>query len=180
MTKKLIKEISIQNLQKEIKYNNLEVNIIFDCTKMIDSYHKYIYFIIIIALTNALSYLSIKYLFAIVGDCKYKAVIKDFNEQHSKEVIQRIFDCITIQRYKTNIASCAKVAIDLFPNINENNQRIFYFFTNGLDDEYKLYEEWSKEIFNKKNCFFSFLFYLPFEIIQELEKDEKKIIWNLL
>ena len=31
-----------------------------------------------------------------------------------------------------------------------------------------------KKFFNKKNCFFSFLFYLPFEIIQELEKDEKE------
>jgi hypothetical protein len=169
ITKKIIKEISFQNLQKEIRFYNMEVNIIFDCARIIDYYHKYIYFILIIALTNALSYLEINYLFAVVGDSRFKAIIKDFKEPHSKEIIQRILDCITIQRYRTNIASCAKTAIDEFPIIDANNQRIFYFFTNGLDDEYKLYDEWNKEIISNKNCFFSFLFYLPTE---EIENEE--------
>ena len=167
ITKKIIKEISIQNLQKEIHFNNLEVNILFDCSRIINIYHKYIYFIFIIGLTYALSYLEIKYVFAVVGDCEFKAIIKDFNEPHSKEIIKRIFDCITVQRYRTNISSCAKVAIDKFPIINEKNQRVFYFFTNGIDDEYILYDEWNKEIFDKENHFFSFLFYLPFDDIKQ-------------
>ena len=167
ITKKLIKEISIQNIQKDINFNGLEVNILFDCARIINIYHKYILFIFIIGLTNALSYLEINYIFAVIGDCHFKAIIKDFNEPHSKEIIKRIFECITIERYRTNIASCAKVALDKFPIINENNQRIFYFFTNGLDDEYKLYDEWNKEIFDKDNNFFSFLFYLPSDEIKE-------------
>ena len=167
ITKKLIKEISIQNIQKDINFNNLEVNILFDCARIIKLYHKYILFIFIIGLTNALSYLEINYIFAVIGDCHFKAIIKDFNEPHSKEILKRIFECITIERYRTNIASCAKVALDKFPITKENNQRVFYFFTNGLDDEYKLYDEWNKEIFDKDNNFFSFLFYLPFDEIEE-------------
>ena len=69
------------------------------------------------------------------------------------------------KRYRTNIASCAKIALDIFPTLNENNKRIFYFFTNGIDEEYKLYDEWNKEIFNKNNTFFLFLFYLPIKNI---------------
>ena len=173
ITKKLIKEISIEIYNKGIKFNNLEINILFDCARIIDIYHKYIYFILIIGLTNALSSLEIDYRFAVVGDCQFKAIIKDFNEQHSEKVIKRIFECIKIQRYRTNIASCIKVALDYFPKLKEKNRRVFYIFTNGLDDEYYLYKEWNKEIFNKNNCYFSFLFYLPFlENKQEEEKNE--------
>ena len=131
---------------------------------------KYLFFILIIALTNAFSYLKLEYLFAIVGDCEFKAVIKDLNEPHSNEIIQRIFECITFQRYRTNIASSVKTAIEKFPILNENNKRIFYFFTNGLDDEYKLYDEWNNEIFINKKYLFSFLFFLPDEnILKENE-----------
>lgn len=125
---------------------------------------KYLFFILIIALTNAFSYLKLEYLFAIVGDCEFKAVIKDLNEPHSNEIIQRIFECFTIQRYRTNIASSVKTAIEKFPILNENNKRIFYFFTNGLDDEYKLYDEWNNEIFINKNYLFSFLFFYLMKI----------------
>ena len=169
ITKKLIKEISYENTQKEIQFNNLEINIIFDCARIINTYHRYIYFLLIIGLINAFSDLKINYLFSIVGDCQFKAIIKDFNESHSKKIIKRIFECITIQRYRTNIASCAKIALDKFPRLNENNKRIFYFFTNGIDDEYKLYDEWKSEIFNKDNTMFLFLFYLPIKSIESKE-----------
>ena len=161
ITKKLIKEISIEYCDKNINLNKLEINILFDCARIIDIYHKYLYFILIIGLTNALSSLEMNYRFAIVGDGEFKAIIKDFNEEHSEKIIKRIYDCIVIQRYRTNIASCLKVALDKFRKLKECKRRIFYIFTNGLDDEYHLYNEWNKEIFHCKNCFFSFLFYLP-------------------
>ena len=39
ITKKLIKEISYEK-QKEIQFNNLEINIIFGCARIINTYHK--------------------------------------------------------------------------------------------------------------------------------------------
>ena len=72
ITKKLIKEISYENTQKEIQFNNLEINILFDCARIINKYHKYIYFILIIGLINAFSDLKIQYLFSIVRDCNLK------------------------------------------------------------------------------------------------------------
>ena len=159
LTKKLIKEISFKHCRKEINLNKIEITILFDCSRIIDIYHKYLFFILIIGLTNALSELEMNYRFAIVGDGQFKAIIKELNEEHSEKVLKRIYDCITIQRYRTNIASCVKVALNKFHR--KNKRSVFYVFTNGLDDEYYLYNEWNKEIFNDKNCFFSFLFYLP-------------------
>ena len=155
----------------------MEVNLIFDCAKIINTYQKYIFFILIIGLINAFSSLNINYLFSIVGDCQFKAIIKDFKE-HSKNIIKRIFECISIQRYRTNMASCAKIALDKFPILNENNKRIFYFFTNGIDDEYKLYDEWNKEIFNIDNAAFLFLFYLPIKISEN--KEDYDFLFNEL
>ena len=169
ITKKLIKIISYENLQKGIELHNLEINIIFDCARIISMKQKYFYFILIIGFINALSSLEINYLFSIVGDCQFKAIIKDFNETNSKKIIKRIFECITIERYRTNIASCAKVALDEFPKLDINNKRIYYFFTNGIDDEYKLYDEWNKEIFNMNNAAFIFLFFLPIDNIESKE-----------
>ena len=45
ITKKLIKEISTQNLQKEIQFNELEMNVIFDCTRILTKFQKFVYFI---------------------------------------------------------------------------------------------------------------------------------------
>ena len=169
ITKKLIKEISTQNLQKEIQFNELEMNVIFDCTRILTKFQKFVYFIIIISLINAFHYLEIKYLFAIVGDCKFKVVLKSFDEPHSKEIIRRIFDSISIERYRTNIASCAKVAIDKFPRINRNSQRIFYFLTNGLDDEYKLYEEGLMKYLSKIIVFLTFYFIFLLNIWKKIK-----------
>ena len=77
--------------------------------------------------------MEINYLFPIVGDCQFKVIIKDFNEPHSKIIIKRIFDFITVQRYKTNNASWAKISLDILPVLNENNKRVFYLFTNGIN-----------------------------------------------
>ena len=46
-----------------------------------------------------------------------------------------------IKRCNTNIASCVKIALEKFSpeKISKNRQRVFYIFTNGLDEEYKLY-----------------------------------------
>ena len=51
--------------------------------RIIDKEPKYIYFILIIGLTKALSDLEIYLLFAIMGDCYFRAIIKDFEEPHS-------------------------------------------------------------------------------------------------
>ena len=61
-----------------------------------------------------------------------------------------------IKRTYTNITPCLILAIDKFLKGN-NKQRVFYIFTNGFDEEYGLYSQWKKHIFNDKNNSFSFI-----------------------
>ena len=44
---------------------------------------------------------------------------------------------------------------------NENSQKICYMFTNGLGDEFALYEKWKERIFTNPNHTFAFIFSKP-------------------
>jgi hypothetical protein len=52
-----------------------------------------------------------------------------------------------MKKYQPKIASCVKIAIDLFKDNNEEDgsQRVFYIFTNGLDEELALHEKLKKD-----------------------------------
>ena len=72
--------------------------------------------------------LEIPYLLSVVGDSGFKVVLKELDEEHSIENLQKVLDCIFIKRSNTNIASCIKTAIDKFKTLNEKAQRVFYIF----------------------------------------------------
>ena len=63
------------------------------------------------ALTTALYNLEIPYLLSVVGDSGYKVVLKELDEEHSYEALQKALDCIMIKRCNTNIASCVKISL---------------------------------------------------------------------
>ena len=126
-------------------------------------------------LTTALYYLEILYLISIIGDSKFKIILKDFKEAHNQLSLKKTLDCI-IKRAYTNIASCLKVAIDKFPK-GDKKQRVFYIFINGFDEEYGLYNQWKKYIFNDKNCSFNFIISKS----NSLNEEQSKILsefWN--
>ncbi len=135
---------------------DLEVNILIDCARTISDNDKYFTMIEICGLTTAFYYLEIPYLISVIGDSEYKIILKNLNEPHNELSLQKILDCIFIKRAYTNITSCLKVAIDKFPK-GDNKQRVFYIFTNGFDEEYGLYSQWKKHIFNDKNNSFCFI-----------------------
>ncbi len=82
--------------------------------------------------------MEIPYLISVVGDSGFKVVIKELEEEHSIENLQKALDCIFIKRCNTNIASCIKAATDKFKTLDENTHRVFYMFTNEFDEEFTL------------------------------------------
>ncbi len=78
------------------------------------------------------------------------------NEPHNEISLQKTLCCILIKKAFPNITSYLKVVIDKFTKGN-NKQKVFYIFTNGFDEEYGLYSQWKKHIFNDKNNSFSFI-----------------------
>ena len=127
-------------------------------------------------LTSALNSLEIPYCVGLIGDSSFKIIIKSFEEPHSEEILQRIMECIFISRYKTDLATCLKYAIDKFPHNLKN--RVFYTITNGMDPELRKINRWKEAIFNCKENSFSFIF-IESRVLKPKQKEfltEK--IWN--
>ena len=80
------------------------------------------------SLTTVFDSLEVPYLLSVVGDSGFKVVLKELDEEHSINNLQKVLDRIFIIKSNQNIASCIKTAIDKFKTLNENAQRVFYIF----------------------------------------------------
>ena len=170
LSNQLFTFISKQNKdsQDEIPFKKLEVNILLDCARTIGDTEKFFVMLQVCALTTAFHSLEIPYLIAVVGDSGFKVVIKELDEKHSIENLQKALDCIFIKRCNTNIASCIKTATDKFKSLGkEDAHRVFYMFTNGLDEEFALFDQWKNKIFVHDNHSFAFIFSKPKTIKKE-------------
>lgn len=106
--------------------------------------------------------LEIPYLIAVVRDSGFKVVLKELNEENSIEHLQKALDYIFIKRSNKNIASCIKTATDKYKSLdNDNSHRVFYIFTDGLDEEFALYEQWKERIFISNNHSYAFIISKP-------------------
>ena len=170
LSNKMFLSVSQLNLTYEIPYKKLEVNILLDCARTIGDEEKFYVMLQVCALTTVLYSLEIPYLISVVGDSGFKAVIKELEEEHSIENLQKALDCIFIKRCNTNIASCIKTATDKFKTLDENSHRVFYMFTNGLDEEFALFDQWKERIFTNPNHSFAFIFSKPTSIKPEQSK----------
>ena len=167
LSNRIFLAISQLNLTQEIPYKNLEVNILLDCARTIGDTEKFFVMLQVCALTTVLYSLEIPYLIAVVGDSGFKVVLKELDEEHSIENLQKALDCIFIKRCNTNIASCIKTATDEFKSLQEDSHRVFYMFTNGLDEEFALFDQWKDRIFVDPNHSFAFIFSKPKTIKKE-------------
>ena len=98
---RILVEISKLNLKHEIKYKNLEVNILIDCARTITDSEKYFFMFQVCALATAFHSIKIPYLISLIGDSGFKVVLKNLFDEHSIYNLQKVFDCIFIKRYKT-------------------------------------------------------------------------------
>lgn len=143
----------------EIPYENMCANILIDCSGYINNINKIYNLIAVYGLLEGLYELKIPYSITMISDENFRAVIKDFNEAHSKEVIQKILDCAMIKRFKSNYAKNLKFSIDNLKYYNSNRkQRAFYLFSDGLNEDLKLSKSWADLILNDENNSFGFIF----------------------
>ena len=171
-------QISKLNLTQEIPFKNLEINILIDCARTISDTEKFFVMLQVCAFASVFYSLEVPYLISLVGDSGFKVVLKELDDEHSIENLQKVLDCIFIKRFNTNIASCIKTATDKFKTLeNENCQRVFYMFTNGLDEEFALYEQWKERIFTNPSNSFAFILSKP----KNIKEDHSQFLtefWN--
>ena len=174
LAERIFIEVSKLNLKHEISYKNLEVNILIDCARTITDSEKYFVMFQVCALATAFHSLEIPYLISLIGDSGFKVVLKNLFDEHSNENLQKVLDCIFIKRYKTKLFSCIK-AINNYKVLDNDSHRIFYIFTNGLDEDFGLIEQMRDRAFlNEKN---SLVFI--FSKFENIEKEKSDILTDL-
>ena len=158
----IISEISKKNLKEYIPFNNLEVNLLVDCSRYISNEAKYFNVILFCGIANALNALKIRYSIGLVADYQFKIELKTVDNPHNNKYLQMVLDCIYCDRLLTRYASCINYAIEKFQTKNKiNSDRVFIMISNGLDKELKLRKKWEEKFFNNIKHSFLFLFTEP-------------------
>ena len=163
---KLIKNI----FEKDVPFSDEAAYILFDCSGFISIKNKLKLFVIISGLTNALNIINIPYTLILIGDSDFNCIIKDFSENHSLEILQKMLDCLFIKRFVQKNSKNLLFAMN--HNHPDNKKfRSFFIFTDGLDEDFLLCDQWNENIFINSNDSFSFLFMKSDELSQESQKE---------
>ena len=162
---KLMKNIC----EKEVPFADQAVYILVDCSGFISIKNKLKLFVIICGLTNALSIVNIPYTIILIGDSDFNCIIKNFSENHSIEILQKMLDCLFIKRFVQKNIKNLLFAMN-YNHPDNKKFRSFFIFTDGLDEDFLLTEQWNENIFNNSSDSFSFIFMKSDELNQESQK----------
>ena len=162
---KLIKNIC----EKDVPFNEQSVYILFDCSGFISIKNKLKLFVIICGLTNALNIVNIPYTLILIGDSDFNCIIKNFSDNHSMEILQKMFDCLFIKRFIQKNVKNLLFSMN-YKHPDNKKFRSFFIFTDGLDEDFLLSEQWNENIFNNSYDSFCFLFIKSDELNQESQK----------
>ena len=170
----------IINLLKKntVELNKKCVKILLDCMPN----KKIINMTILCAITMVLNNLNIKYSICLFGEEEFKIIMKQFDEEHSIFILQKVYECLMMKRYRTNLANVVYFAKTSTKFIGENNKSDFYknhpeqiifIISDGLDEELKCIHQW-KILIKDKSIKYGFIFNLPDKIEESLKNCQKK------
>ena len=134
-------------------FTNTSFIIAIDCCRNINIKEKLINLILTISLSKCFFYLEIPFSLIIFSDYKFQYIVKNFYEPFSINIIQRLYDCIIVERFFSRIFDvCYYIERNIdFPK--ENKMAII--ISNGIDYSLKLGPSWKKYLEKKvKFCFF--------------------------
>ena len=159
---------------------NLETNelcavIAIDICRTIDKKSKLYHTIIATAMAQLFYSIEIPYSIVVFCDYGVQLVIKDFEDPHSNDISQLIFDSIMVERFSTRIFDACYYISKYVNCKNRINKRIF-IISNGIDTKLKIGEKWLP-MFGKDSEKFCFYFILPY-LCNDIEKNEIIKIWN--
>jgi len=174
--------ISVSTLDT-VPYNQLCVNILFDVSFFISDENKLFNMFLLCCVITALSNMEIPYSVTLISDENFKCTIKRFSDEHSLENIQKIFDCIFVRRFYTNLANNTKFAINnlYYKPKEERPYRAFITFSNGLDERLFMADNWESKVF--KSCSepqknkFGYVF-LRGELLKDENLSRMETVWD--
>ena len=160
----------------KVKFSDTLVIILLDPSVYISEEIKALNMFIVCAITNALNCLEIKYSIVLRGDEDFRCILKDYNEPHSIEALERVYECLMLKRFRTNIPGCLKYCLGKMDSNSDFKNISFFIFTDGLDKSfiYTQKNTWDSFIFNKKSNSFGFIF-----LLSSLLTNQNKIFYNI-
>ena len=163
----------------KIKYSDTLVLILLDPSVYISDEIKIMNMLIVCAMTNALNCLEIKYSIVLMGDEDFRCVLKSYNEAHSIEALERVYECLMLKRYITNIPGCLKYCLEEISSKSDFKYTSFFVFTDGLDKRFVYTQKntWDSDIFYTKSNSFAFIFLLS-QSLTNKNKIFLNEIWN--
>ena len=151
-------------------YTNTNFIIAIDCCRNINISEKLVNLILAISLSKCLFYLEITFSIIIFSDYKFQYIIKNFYEKFSINIIQRLYNCIIIQRFFSRIFDVCYYIENKIDFPFENKMAII--ISNGIDHSLKLGDKWNQYFTkNIKYCFF-------FNDSQIQKQEEIRKIWE--
>ena len=167
------------NTQRKIKFFDNLVIILIDPSVYISEEIKILNMFIICAMTNALNCLEINYSIVLMGDEDFRCILKDYNEPHSVETLEKVYECLMLRRFRTNIPGCLKYCLEEICSKSNFKYTSFFVFTDGLDKRfiYTQKNTWDVNIFYNKYYSFGFIFLLS-SVLSKENKDFLNNIWN--
>jgi len=129
--------------------------IICDCSNSISIQMKGFIMIMVCGLAFSFEQLELSYTIMAVADGEFKYVLKAYDEPHSDLVLQRVFDCLMISRFKTRLADCLAFAINNTPS---DLNRAVFMFSNGFDERLVIPNRWKESVFISPKNSFEFIF----------------------
>ena len=177
----------------DIPFSKLCVILLIDSSCYISLKRKIFNFFILCSYSILCNLLEIPYGIAIIADGKFKIILKQFEEPHSFDILEKVYECLMIRRFRDNLSNSQVFAKESFMfsieyNSKLNNNEIPKFYkehpkkviitiTDGLDEELKLTSKWNHLIFNNSEISFGFIFNKPdFPNIEDRIKIEK--LWD--
>ena len=167
------------NGKGKVKFSDTLVLLLIDPSVYISEEIKTLNMYIICAMANALNCLEIKYSIVLMGDEDFRCILKDYKEPHSVEALERVYECVMLKRFRTNIPGCLKYCLEEICSKCDFKFISFFIFTDGLDKRFINTQKntWDTNIFYNKYYSFGFIFLLSSVLTNE-NKEFLKDIWN--
>ena len=84
----------------DILFNKICVILLIDNSCYINKYNKIENFHLLCSFSIALNSLEIPYGIAVVADEKFKVILKQFEDPHSFDILEKVYECLTIRRFR--------------------------------------------------------------------------------
>ncbi|KAK8835984.1 hypothetical protein M9Y10_040181 [Tritrichomonas musculus] len=172
-----------------VPFSYISVNLLFDCSSSVSKINKTFNLLLLTSFAYALHFLGIDYAISVVSDSNFRFVLKAFEEPHSIEALQRLFDCCLITRYQTNYADTFHQFVTELKNNQKRKakkkhskdipktQNALFLFSDGIDPTLISADTWKKSILNDPSDSFGIIATIS-SALDYQEKKEMEIIWQ--